>query len=76
MYVFANGNLKKITDCKVQPYRVQTEENTFRKEINSDESDEKPKQCQADSGEKEKMEGPKTRSRSKSEREGKNDEFV
>ena len=44
VYVFANGNLKKIADCKVQPYRVHTEENTFRKEINSDESNEKPKQ--------------------------------
>ena len=66
VYVFANGNLKKIADCKVQPYRVhieEKEENTSRKEIKSDESHEK----------NEKMEGPKTRSRSKREREEKND---
>ena len=67
VYVFANGNLKKIADCKVQPYRVHTEENTFRsknkKEIDSDDIH----------GRNEKMKGPKTRSRSKSEREEKND---
>ena len=66
MYVFANGYLKKIADCKVQPYRVhieEKEENTSRKEIDSDESHD----------DIEKMEGPKTRSRSRSEREEKND---
>merc|ERR1712173_4995 len=64
VFVFANGNIKKIADCKVQPYRVhedKEEESTFRKEI--DETQE----------EKEERVGPKTRSRSKSEREEKED---
>ena len=70
--------MKKIADCKVQPYRVRSQENTFRnesqedtfrkednKELNKDEID--------DDDDDEKMEGPKTRSRSKSEREAKKD---
>ena len=76
MYVFANGNLKKIADCKVQPYRIQSQEDTFRKEdekeISSDEIGYEESEDESNSG-KERIEGPKTRSRSKSERESKKD---
>ena len=67
VYVFANGNLKKIADCKVQPYRIHLQENTFRNE------DETEISSDGINVNDEKMEGPKTRSRSKSEREAKKD---
>merc|ERR1712237_184281 len=42
VFVFANGNIKKIADCKVQPYKVhedKEEEDTSRKEIIETEED-------------------------------------
>ena len=75
VFVFTNGDLKKIADCRIQPYRIQSQIDTSDKgysatetgigEINSEDerdlSDPKPST--------ERIEGPKTISRSKSEKE-------
>ena len=74
VFVFANGDLKKIADCRIQPYRFQSQINTFEKnddtEISIDESNSEDEKDLSDQKQSvEKIEGPKTRSRSRSEKE-------
>ena len=81
VFIFANGDLKKIADCRIQPYRIQSQGDTsetghrVQLELNSDvlKGNESEKDLSDPKPSKERMEGPKTRSRSKSENEARKD---